>query len=190
MALITCPECGREISDQAQTCPGCGYPIGQKRIGPELGEQMTTEQITAEPAANSATDQAAPADTQNKNASKRPLIGLLSAVAVVALVAVLFLQGFILVGNDKAVFDLVVNCAENFKNPASVRLVSGSYVDGSLFARISAENGFGAHGTDNYMISGRYCFPDDSDRTSDSVYNNRGDFHTGPINNALARKLS
>lgn len=27
MALIKCPECGREISDKAVSCPGCGYPI-------------------------------------------------------------------------------------------------------------------------------------------------------------------
>ena len=27
MALITCPECGKEISDRADTCPHCGYPI-------------------------------------------------------------------------------------------------------------------------------------------------------------------
>ena len=27
MALITCRECGRQISDQAQGCPGCGCPI-------------------------------------------------------------------------------------------------------------------------------------------------------------------
>ena len=26
MALITCAECGREISDQAPACPGCGAP--------------------------------------------------------------------------------------------------------------------------------------------------------------------
>lgn len=25
MSLIKCPECGREISDQAVSCPGCGY---------------------------------------------------------------------------------------------------------------------------------------------------------------------
>ncbi len=28
MALISCPECGRTISDLAQHCPGCGYPVG------------------------------------------------------------------------------------------------------------------------------------------------------------------
>lgn len=27
MALIKCPECGREISDRASTCPGCGCPV-------------------------------------------------------------------------------------------------------------------------------------------------------------------
>ena len=34
MALITCPECGKEISDQAPACIHCGYPLPPK--GPEL----------------------------------------------------------------------------------------------------------------------------------------------------------
>ena len=27
MAMIKCPECGKEISDKAASCPGCGVPI-------------------------------------------------------------------------------------------------------------------------------------------------------------------
>jgi hypothetical protein len=27
MALVQCPECGREVSDQTPTCRGCGVPI-------------------------------------------------------------------------------------------------------------------------------------------------------------------
>lgn len=27
MALITCPECGKQISDRAKSCPDCGFPI-------------------------------------------------------------------------------------------------------------------------------------------------------------------
>ncbi len=27
MALIKCPECGKEISDKAKTCIGCGCPL-------------------------------------------------------------------------------------------------------------------------------------------------------------------
>lgn len=30
MALIKCPECGKEISDRASSCPNCGYPISQQ----------------------------------------------------------------------------------------------------------------------------------------------------------------
>ena len=27
MALINCPECGKEVSDRAPACPNCGFPI-------------------------------------------------------------------------------------------------------------------------------------------------------------------
>ena len=30
MAIIKCPECKREISDQADKCPHCGYPLRNK----------------------------------------------------------------------------------------------------------------------------------------------------------------
>lgn len=30
MALITCPECGKQISDKAASCPGCGYPLADE----------------------------------------------------------------------------------------------------------------------------------------------------------------
>ena len=31
MALITCPECGKQISSLAEVCPNCGYPIAKLR---------------------------------------------------------------------------------------------------------------------------------------------------------------
>ena len=30
MALIKCPECKKEISSKAKSCPNCGYPINEK----------------------------------------------------------------------------------------------------------------------------------------------------------------
>ncbi len=30
LALIDCPECGKEVSDQAETCTNCGYPIAPR----------------------------------------------------------------------------------------------------------------------------------------------------------------
>ena len=32
MALIPCPECGREISDAAPSCPQCGHPMKEKSL--------------------------------------------------------------------------------------------------------------------------------------------------------------
>lgn len=31
MALIECPECGKQISNKAGACPNCGYPINQEQ---------------------------------------------------------------------------------------------------------------------------------------------------------------
>jgi hypothetical protein len=39
MALINCPECSNNVSDQATCCPSCGFPIPKSmlaRIGPEM----------------------------------------------------------------------------------------------------------------------------------------------------------
>lgn len=42
MALIACPECGKQISDKAESCPGCGYkfkPLEAMTIRPKEGKQ-------------------------------------------------------------------------------------------------------------------------------------------------------
>ena len=44
MALITCPECGKEISDKATSCPNCGCPnsefIRPEELPPEEWPEM------------------------------------------------------------------------------------------------------------------------------------------------------
>lgn len=37
MALIKCPECGKQISDNATSCPNCGYSLNTGSYGKELG---------------------------------------------------------------------------------------------------------------------------------------------------------
>ncbi len=37
MALIKCPECGKEISDNANKCPNCGNPMYVKKKHSPLG---------------------------------------------------------------------------------------------------------------------------------------------------------
>lgn len=46
MALIYCPECGKQVSDRAKACPECGMPIEEyvkknaKKICPECGSEV------------------------------------------------------------------------------------------------------------------------------------------------------
>jgi hypothetical protein len=34
MALVRCPECGREVSSKAPACPSCGYPLQARGAPP------------------------------------------------------------------------------------------------------------------------------------------------------------
>ena len=44
MAIIACPECGKEISDKAKSCPHCGYVLEkEKQIGKIICEECGTE---------------------------------------------------------------------------------------------------------------------------------------------------
>jgi len=47
MALIRCPECNREISSSAVTCPGCGIPIASAADTLATGSPLTTIQETS-----------------------------------------------------------------------------------------------------------------------------------------------
>ena len=45
MALIKCPECGKDISDKSKTCINCGYPIYEYASELQTEEQYVSEQI-------------------------------------------------------------------------------------------------------------------------------------------------
>lgn len=45
MALIKCPECGKEIFDKAANCPHCGFPIDSKKL--IKGEKVSPYKTTA-----------------------------------------------------------------------------------------------------------------------------------------------
>jgi len=44
MALIACPECGKEFSDKAPACPGCGCPT-QPNDGKQAEKQRLSKRI-------------------------------------------------------------------------------------------------------------------------------------------------
>lgn len=40
MALVKCPECGKEISDKARKCPHCGYPLNEEKQKSNEGDTV------------------------------------------------------------------------------------------------------------------------------------------------------
>jgi hypothetical protein len=53
MALVTCPDCRREVSDAAPACPGCGRPAGRPDLGPsprEGASESVQEAVSVGPA--------------------------------------------------------------------------------------------------------------------------------------------
>lgn len=51
MSLIKCPECGKEISDKALTCPNCGFPIntGNNFSYPKVAQPFVTATVHCPP---------------------------------------------------------------------------------------------------------------------------------------------
>lgn len=41
MALIVCPECGKEISDKARICINCGYPLSEIKVEEQIIQENT-----------------------------------------------------------------------------------------------------------------------------------------------------
>lgn len=44
MALIKCPECGRDVSTEATACPGCGYPMKNNETAPSQAGPIRYEE--------------------------------------------------------------------------------------------------------------------------------------------------
>lgn len=71
MALISCPECGKEISDKVKACPHCGYPMQEEPVSGPQQVEVTGIKINAP-----------------KKSTKMKLLLAVCAVLVVAFVVV------------------------------------------------------------------------------------------------------
>ena len=70
MALIKCPECGKEISDKASSCPNCGCPIEIQRS--EVSSNISDQPITG----------------QSSKKSNKKIIPIVIALLVVAILGI------------------------------------------------------------------------------------------------------
>lgn len=89
---------------------------------------------------------------------KRTLIFLI-IIAIIAVSSFIAIKNNVLFGNDKIAYEFIVEYIFTFKEPSSVRLVSGSVhnsdmpQDPSLYCGISATNGYGGRTTSYYLFS-------------------------------------
>ena len=101
MALIKCPECGKQISDKAEMCPQCGYPILEKAEKPNYSKS-TIDEKTLENKSNECKEQKS---TGKKNIIK--IVAICLAIGAIIGLAILGVKKYIeysygvkLIGNN------------------------------------------------------------------------------------------
>lgn len=76
MALIKCPECGRDVSDKAFVCIHCGYPIKENAEKSAKDESISTElpsQETSAPQEKQLPPQETTEQTEKESKPQKPL---------------------------------------------------------------------------------------------------------------------
>lgn len=82
MALIKCPECGKEVSDKAGKCPNCGYPISELN-GEEVHKVVTEPQKKVKENKNNMGEKRKP--------NRKIIISVLCIVFVIILGTILYM---------------------------------------------------------------------------------------------------
>ena len=142
MALITCQECGKELSEFADKCPNCGFP-NNKQI-----EEKEPE-----------TDSTNSKSTENKVQSKNGCMGCLG-FGIIAIIVLAIIGSFLPETDENDSFDEIsvkVYCGDLIKrrlnDPSSykfesLRIVSRNPSDNPIGKAVivyRAKNGFGGY---------------------------------------------
>ncbi len=99
MALINCPECGKEVSDKATTCPNCGCPINSSITDTQDMSALWTDIVSpSTPQANTTPPTVMPAYNiaDTPKSSKKKTHSTLSCIAC-AFAGISFLLPMILI---------------------------------------------------------------------------------------------
>jgi uncharacterized membrane protein YvbJ len=136
MTLIKCPECEQRVSDYAPYCPNCGYPI------------VSQQEVHRNPIVVNQKQETLKQPHSRKTSYKKAII-IIVALVIITISVVMMFQ-YALFGTNRIAYDLIVKYAYSFKNPASVRVISGEAgddnesVDEYAFVCLTATNAYGA----------------------------------------------
>lgn len=90
MAIIKCPECGQSVSDQAEQCPKCGFPIHTNLIKcPECGKEVSRN-VDKCPFCGFPIKEVEEKDAETKKKKKTITIVSIIAVAIVLIAGICF----------------------------------------------------------------------------------------------------
>lgn len=157
MSLINCPECNKEISDKAYSCPNCGYPIAASQKQEFLKEiESTKREAAAEVLCNEQTEK------PKKHKKHTFLKIVLSIVIIISLLGIAFVPlyfldpfGWFSNKNMTEYEEMAVSCIREdlrvrLKDRTSLRLTDnirvlkyGGYYDIPYDITLVTENGIG-----------------------------------------------
>ena len=170
MALIKCPECGKEISDQATSCPNCGYPISNEK------KEERVVDVTPVPVPEQTTYQRETTTQQPKKKGNMilPIAGLV-ALVVVVIAAVFIVNAQSTKAAEQLVDDLQGEWWTPYESIARTLDVNGDEMI------LSAETGFGFldETADSYTFSLK---PKDGETIEASSYGNNYEEYTITFN--------
>lgn len=156
MALIMCPECQKEISDQAAACPYCGFPIAKQAAESEMRETANEDSPSSK------------TESFEKAATKRhgTLIAII-AVAVLAIAVVLLVNVTNTVNEKRAAEQARAEYLENLKAIKSQMFIygleaerAGTLVHDVWYNTIYEKSDLS---TDKYTKQGTYSYKFNSD---------------------------
>jgi len=159
MALVKCPECGKEISDTAPSCPHCGYVI----TATSVSNDSTVSIVKQIP---------------------KQVIGI--TVITFIIIVIFLISNNVLWGNDRIAYNIAVKCAErSFKDPTSLQLLGGTLGTDKdcMWCKTMAKNSYGS------IVTDYYYFDEDGGiiETDQKDWCEANEFNVKKVNNALKR---
>lgn len=141
-----CRDCGTKLSVDNKFCSNCG---SKSSSFDELKTETNNQKI------DDSVDKSIEVEKTNQKSNKLKLIiGI--GLAVVIFLGVFYLSSNTLDANDKIAYDLIIKHSHKFRDPSSVQLVGGVVGSGDegnyAFLRLSATNGYGARGSNDYYL--------------------------------------
>lgn len=169
MALIKCPECGKEISDKAASCPHCGCPVGKTEHTNHLFDNIESTK-------NVMTDEKGMVITAAKPKQKKGGLGKKILIGVGVVFA--FFVVLAMIGGDSSKSSSVNSDKQTAAN-IDVPVPSQEFKDGSALEGKDYESAFKIYQKGLQEKACTYCMASVADYTINGIGGAEKDINKG-----------